>query len=169
MYILLTEFSPGKRIDRPNGSDDRASQQRTQILTLVAVGPDMLSARQATRVPAFTRQIQTAAAHKSRKFSYQAASFVAACTVAGAAAAHFHIKNSVIYNDTLPKDLPISGEVNLETSRKGRGKELLNSEGWGSNGSLAFYSFISPTTVITNMLLILTVPSCWCLRVPESH
>lgn len=95
--------------------------------------------RQATRAPVFARHIQTAATRKSRKFSSQAVSFAATCAVAGAAAAHFHLKNSVIHNDTTARDLPVSGEVNLETSRKDRGKGLLTSEGWGSNRSLKFH------------------------------
>lgn len=97
-------------------------------------GSKMLCARRVTRAPGFARHFQTAATRKSRKFSYQAVSFAAACTVAGAAAAHLHLQNSVIHNDALPKDLPMSGEVNLKTSQKDRGKELLTSEGWGSNG-----------------------------------
>ena len=94
----------------------------------------MLCARRAARVPGFTRQIQTVAARKSRNFSYQAASFAVACTLAGAAATHFHLQNSVIHNDAPPKDFPMSGEVNLKASEKDRGKGLLTSEGWGSNG-----------------------------------
>lgn len=94
---------------------------------------------------------------------------MAACTFAGGAALHFHLKNSVIHNDTLPKDLPTSGEVNLETSRKDRGKELLTTEGWGSNRWLQFTSFASPTAVIVDTPLIPIVPSYSCLMVLKNH
>ena len=94
----------------------------------------MLCARRAARVPGLTRHIQTAATRKSRKFSYQAVSFAVACTLAGAAATHSLLQNSVIHNDTPSKDFPMSGEANLKTSQKDRGKGLLTSEGWGSNG-----------------------------------
>jgi hypothetical protein len=107
---------------------------KTRIPTPTVAGSKMLCARRATRAPGFARQFQTAATRKSRKFSYQAVSFATACTVVGAAAAHLHLQNSAIHNDTPPKDFPISGEVNLKTSQKDRGKELLTSEGWGSNG-----------------------------------
>jgi hypothetical protein len=106
---------------------------RRGFRTSTAVGSEMLCARRAARAPAFARQIQTAATRKSRTFSFKPVSFAAGCIVAGGTAAHFHLQNSVIHSDTLPDDLPMSGEVNLKTSHKDRGKELLSSEGWGSN------------------------------------
>ena len=94
----------------------------------------MLCARRAARVPGFARQIQTAATRKPRNFSYQTVSFAVACTLAGTTATYFHLQNSVIHSDAPPKDFPMSGEVNLKASEKDRGKGLLTSEGWGSNG-----------------------------------
>lgn len=94
----------------------------------------MLCGRRAARIPGLTRQIQTTVTRKSRKFSHRAVSFAVGCTLAGATVTHFHLQNSVIHNDIPPKDLPMSGEMNLKASQKDRGKELLTSEGWGSNG-----------------------------------
>ena len=139
-FVLLMKLIQPLSLD--NGSTERFAGRvrviertlKTRIPTPTVAGSKMLCARRATRAPGFARQFQTAATRKSRKFFYQTVSFAAACTVAGAAAAHLHLQNSVIHNDTLPKDLPMSGEVNLKTSQRDRGKELLTSEGWGSNG-----------------------------------
>jgi len=140
VVLILYEINPppltGQRIGGAICGTGPGDRTHTEDADSDAHGcsSKMLCARRVTRAPGFARHFQTAATRKSRKFTYQAVSFAAACTVAGAAAAHLHLQNSVIHNDALPKDLPMSGEVNLKTSQKDRGKELLTSEGWGSNG-----------------------------------
>ena len=62
----------------------------------------------------------------------------------------------------------MSGEVNLKTSRKDRGKELLTSEGWGSNRYPNFTPLSHPTVIVDTHLTPIVL-SCSCLMVPRSH